>query len=440
MRRGSRAAMAWSWVITSDGGTGGVELFEQLDDRFAGGAVEVAGGFVGQHDRRPADQGAGDGDPLPLAAGQLGGSGARAGRPGRPGGSGFGGLGAALGDADAGVEQAVGDVVQHGGVFGEEELLEHEPDAGGAQRGQLPVGQVRHVQPGDVDAAGGGPVQGTQHLQQGGLTGPGRADDGDQLTRIDGETHAAQRDHGRLARVAPGHLLDLQHRAHEAGTTTCCPAARPDPVTCTSPVASSNSPACTGTRWRVPSGSATSTAYPPPDWASSACHRHRQRIVDGGGGDRHQNRGLVQGAGGRRIGGLDRDRHGRRGVAGTARVFRRGGGDRAHRGDRARGVVVVGQGDGDLVAGLDLGLQVGGRARRSRSAWSNWLAVPARSRVRPDRLQRGHPGGGRQKHHLTRIEFAALLHPEVLLQLLHPGLGGPVELGPRPTSTLALRT
>ena len=42
---------------------------------------------------------------------------------------------APLGQADAGVQEPVGHVVQGGGVLGEEELLEHEADAGGAQRG-----------------------------------------------------------------------------------------------------------------------------------------------------------------------------------------------------------------------------------------------------------------------------------------------------------------
>ena len=34
--------------------------------------VEVAGGLVGEHDGRSADQRPGDRDPLPLAAGELG--------------------------------------------------------------------------------------------------------------------------------------------------------------------------------------------------------------------------------------------------------------------------------------------------------------------------------------------------------------------------------
>ncbi len=40
-----------------------------------------------------------------------------------------GGVLSAAGDAYSGIQQGVGDVVQRGLVLGEEELLEHEPDA-----------------------------------------------------------------------------------------------------------------------------------------------------------------------------------------------------------------------------------------------------------------------------------------------------------------------
>ena len=49
----------------------GVEFLEQLDDLGAGLRVEVAGGFVGENDARGVRQGAGDGDALLLAAGEL---------------------------------------------------------------------------------------------------------------------------------------------------------------------------------------------------------------------------------------------------------------------------------------------------------------------------------------------------------------------------------
>jgi hypothetical protein len=46
-----------------------LEAFHVVDDLLPGLAVEVAGGFVGEDQRGPRHQGAGDGDALLLAAG-----------------------------------------------------------------------------------------------------------------------------------------------------------------------------------------------------------------------------------------------------------------------------------------------------------------------------------------------------------------------------------
>ena len=50
---------------------GAVDAEQQLDDRVAGGGIEVAGGLVGEQQRRIVGQRAGDGDALLLAAGEL---------------------------------------------------------------------------------------------------------------------------------------------------------------------------------------------------------------------------------------------------------------------------------------------------------------------------------------------------------------------------------
>jgi hypothetical protein len=52
---------------------------------------------------------------------------------------------AALLEGDAGVEEPVGHVVEHGRVLGQEELLEDEPDPGGPQVGHVLVGHRCHV-------------------------------------------------------------------------------------------------------------------------------------------------------------------------------------------------------------------------------------------------------------------------------------------------------
>ena len=70
--RPARAATAGSWVTsTRVVPSRAPQLGQQLQDAAAGGAVEVAGGLVGEQDRRPGGEGAGEGHPLLLAAGEL---------------------------------------------------------------------------------------------------------------------------------------------------------------------------------------------------------------------------------------------------------------------------------------------------------------------------------------------------------------------------------
>ena len=57
-----------------EGLPGLVQPSEQVEDRAAGDAVEVAGRLVGQKEGGLIDQGAGDGDALALAAGEFGGA------------------------------------------------------------------------------------------------------------------------------------------------------------------------------------------------------------------------------------------------------------------------------------------------------------------------------------------------------------------------------
>ena len=72
IRRRQRCARRSSWVTRTRGGTAfAVEFEEQVADPLAGGAVEVAGGFVGEQHVRLRREGAGNGDPLLLAAGEL---------------------------------------------------------------------------------------------------------------------------------------------------------------------------------------------------------------------------------------------------------------------------------------------------------------------------------------------------------------------------------
>ena len=105
-------------------------------------AVEVAGRLVGEDDRRLADQRPRHRHPLALAAGELGGAVALAVGEADPGQR-RGGAAAALAGRHAGVEQPVGDVVDHRRRLEQEELLEDEADPGRAQAGQLVVAGAR---------------------------------------------------------------------------------------------------------------------------------------------------------------------------------------------------------------------------------------------------------------------------------------------------------
>ena len=135
------------------------------------------------------------------------------GRPSRPTSlEGVEGTGPPLCLGDPGVEEAVGHVVEHALVLGQEELLEHEADPGGPQRGQLPVGEPLDVEAGDADVPGAGPVQGAHQMQQRGFARPRRAHDPHQLALLDGERDSPQGGHRWVARVDLGHLVDLEHR------------------------------------------------------------------------------------------------------------------------------------------------------------------------------------------------------------------------------------
>ncbi len=141
-----------------------VDFFEELDDFGAGFFVEVAGGFVGEDDFGVVDEGAGDGDALFLAAGE-----------------GFCFVVFFVGEFDFGEEFVdvvdffavkVGgeeDVVEDGEVWFEVEFLEDEANFFAVEG----------------DRAFGGFVEAADELEEGGFSGAGRSDDGDEFTGFD---------------------------------------------------------------------------------------------------------------------------------------------------------------------------------------------------------------------------------------------------------------
>ncbi len=119
-----------------DGVAGAVQLAENFHDDGFVGFVEIAGGLVGEDELGLIDQGAGDGDALLLAAGELGGE-MRQAIAQAHAAQGFCGL-RFVGDA---VEVLGEHYVFHGGEVGHEmELLEDEPDFFGAVADHLAFG------------------------------------------------------------------------------------------------------------------------------------------------------------------------------------------------------------------------------------------------------------------------------------------------------------
>jgi hypothetical protein len=175
-----------------------VEFEEKAGKGFGGGAVEGAGGFVGEEKAGLIDEGANDGDALTFAAGKLAGA-----------------VIEALAEADAVKESlsAFGSVVAHG-AFGENEgwdkdifqrgalreevvRLKNETEAAVAKFGEglfVEGGEIGVV---DEDAAGGGPVEGADDVEEGALAGAGRSDDGGGLSLLDFEVDVAQDGDGR---------------------------------------------------------------------------------------------------------------------------------------------------------------------------------------------------------------------------------------------------
>ena len=185
------SAMSRSWVTRMMVWPSRVQLLEQAHDLLAGGGVEVSRGLVREQDGRPHHQGARDGHPLALAAGEL---------VGLVGDAvaqvdhlqGAAGAGQPLLLGDPRVDHGQLDVVEGGGARQQVEGLEDEADLAVADLRQLVVAHLRdHLAAQDVVALGGR-VQAADEVHERRLARAGRAHDGDVLAGIDGEADPAQ--------------------------------------------------------------------------------------------------------------------------------------------------------------------------------------------------------------------------------------------------------
>ena len=171
--------------------------------------VERAGRLVGQQQGGLVGQGAGDGEPLALAAGQHAGDGrglvADAEQVEQVPGPGLRHLALAARD-----DRGQGHVLQHGHALEQVEELEDQAHVAAAHPGQVVLAPPGHQLAGDLDLALVRRVQPGHQVQQRGLAAAGRAHQGDEVARLDGQVHPPQRPDRRVLG-----LEGLAHAAHD---------------------------------------------------------------------------------------------------------------------------------------------------------------------------------------------------------------------------------
>lgn len=196
-----------------DGLTALVEAGQQPHHLAGSLAVQAARGFVGQQQGRMVDQRPGQGDALLFAAGQLTGHAASLARQAQLGQQPLA-LGARLLGGDPGEQGGQLHVVGDRQVGDQVEELEDDADAPSPlhRPARLAV-RVRAfgVQP---DAAGVGPLEAAEEMQQRRLAGAGRPGDGDELALAHGKIHSAHGiRRGALAVVGLDQALGAQQGA-----------------------------------------------------------------------------------------------------------------------------------------------------------------------------------------------------------------------------------
>ncbi len=166
----------------------GVELAEDLEDLFGGHAVEVAGGLVGQDERRVGHDRSGHRHPLLLASRQLRGHVGHAVGQADPGQRLQGPLAPGLG-THPGVDQRQLDVVQGGRPRDEVEALEDKADLPVADLGQLAVIEEPDVGAIEQVPAVSGDIETPDDVHERRLPAARRPHDGDEIPPFDGERH-----------------------------------------------------------------------------------------------------------------------------------------------------------------------------------------------------------------------------------------------------------
>ena len=175
--------------------------------------VQRAGGLVGQQQVRPGRQGPGAGAPLPLSPGDLVGEFVQQRLDLQPPGQ----LPDLEGDLLPGPPlegHGQGDVLPQGEGVQEVVVLEDEAQTLPAEAGHVPVRDPGQILAAQADPPGGGPVNGGDHVQQGGLAAPRRPHDGPEAPPGQTEAHAVHRRGLRPAAVGLGHVFQLKQGFH----------------------------------------------------------------------------------------------------------------------------------------------------------------------------------------------------------------------------------
>ena len=162
-----------------------MQVDKQLADALGILAIEVAGRFIGEQQRRLLDQGAGHGDALPLAAGEFGGIVSESVGSGRRVPANRGHILDSCGVAFAIHERRHQHIFQNGALRQQMMILKDEADPTIAERGQFWLGKCEGVGPFQRDGAARGLFERAENVQQGALARAGRPHHGQGVAALE---------------------------------------------------------------------------------------------------------------------------------------------------------------------------------------------------------------------------------------------------------------
>ena len=237
-----------------------VQTLDERHDRIRRLRVEVPGRFIGQDDRRIADERSSDRNPLCFTTGELGGDVIEA-RAEANSLEGHSRRSPPPPHGPTSIEQAIGHVIESRVTGQQMELLKDEANLASSQRRQLAIRQRGDVVSRHFDSPRRRPIECAHQMEQGRFAGAGRSDNRQQFTGPYVERHPINGPHRRGRGIDLHHVLKRQNRptyvdAH--GITTNAPTWSCSEVTSTRP--SAKNPGSTATRAVEPSAKPTSTA------------------------------------------------------------------------------------------------------------------------------------------------------------------------------------